>query len=275
MWQYVLAVLVVRVTLNALWGYCSVYLHLIALGPTQHYTFLWVDRFSKVVHFTSLEKLTTPTETAKLLTHHVFRLHGISAKIVSDQGSQLISQVWKTFCSALSAKVCVCSGFHLQITGQLERLNKELETSLRCVTFQNPSSWSSQLALLGHITLLPPLLLFFRPSKHFQGTSLHSSPPQKPTSPCQQCSNNYRGGDRCGPGPGRTSSRRSRETSIMPIAVSLPLPPNDLGQKVWLSAKDIPLMSLTRKLAPRFIGPYEIDSVINQSCHISIVIVTV
>lgn len=150
MWQHVLAVFVVRVTLNALWVCCNVYLHLIALGPTQHYTFLWVDRFSKAVHFTSLEKLTTATETAKLLTHHVFRLHGISTKIVSDQGSQLISQVWKTFCFALSAKVCVSSGFHLQITGQLERLNKELETALRCVTFQNPSSWSSQLTLLGY-----------------------------------------------------------------------------------------------------------------------------
>lgn len=150
MWQHVLAVFVVRLTLNALWGCCNVYLHLIALGPTQHYTFLWVDRFSKAVHFTSLEKLTTATETAKLLTHHVFRLHGISTKIVSDQGSQLISQVWKTFCFALSAKVCVSSGFHLQIPGQLERLNKELETPLRCVTFQNPSSWSSQLTLLGY-----------------------------------------------------------------------------------------------------------------------------
>lgn len=35
--------------------------------------------------------------------------------------------------------------------------------------------------------------------------------------------------------------------------------------KVWLTAKHFPLKSLTHKLAPRYIGPYEVDSVISAT----------
>lgn len=36
-----------------------------------------IDCFSKAAHFVALPKLPTALETARLLTQHVFRLHGI------------------------------------------------------------------------------------------------------------------------------------------------------------------------------------------------------
>ncbi|XP_078790756.1 uncharacterized protein LOC105356156 [Oryzias latipes] len=38
------------------------------------------------------------------------------------------------------------------------------------------------------------------------------------------------------------------------------------GQRVWLSSRNIPVQASSRKLAPRYIGPYEIDHIINPSC---------
>ena len=37
------------------------------------------------------------------------------------------------------------------------------------------------------------------------------------------------------------------------------------GQRVWLLAKDLPLPAVSRKLAPRYVGPYTILKIINPS----------
>ena len=45
----------------------------------------------------------------------------------------------------------------------------------------------------------------------------------------------------------------------------VPAPAYRPGQRVWLLAKDLPLPTVSRKLAPRYVGPHTIDHVINPS----------
>uniref|UniRef100_A0A8C7ZRW9 Gypsy retrotransposon integrase-like protein 1 n=1 Tax=Oryzias sinensis TaxID=183150 RepID=A0A8C7ZRW9_9TELE len=101
-----------------------------------------IDRFTKFVHFIPLSKLPSASETAEVLVQYVFRHHGIPSDIVSDRGPQFVSQVWKSFCSALGASVSLTSGYHPQSNGQSERANQELESSLRCLADRNSSDWS-------------------------------------------------------------------------------------------------------------------------------------
>uniref|UniRef100_A0AAX7UFC4 Integrase catalytic domain-containing protein n=1 Tax=Astatotilapia calliptera TaxID=8154 RepID=A0AAX7UFC4_ASTCA len=105
-----------------------------------------VDRFSKAAHFIALPQLPSALETARLLTQHVFRLHGIPRDIVSDRGPQFTSRVWREFCAELGDQVSLSSGFHPQTNGQTERANEVLEAMLRCVISSNQSTWSEQLA---------------------------------------------------------------------------------------------------------------------------------
>ena len=45
----------------------------------------------------------------------------------------------------------------------------------------------------------------------------------------------------------------------------LPAPVYRPSERVWLLAKDLPLPTVSRKLAPHYVGPYTIDKIINPS----------
>ncbi len=53
----------------------------------------------------------------------------------------------------------------------------------------------------------------------------------------------------------RTKAKTDRHRSKPPVYV--------VGQKVWLSTKNIPLRSVSNKLAPKFIGPFPVTKIIS------------
>ncbi|XP_052466557.1 uncharacterized protein LOC128022809 [Carassius gibelio] len=53
----------------------------------------------------------------------------------------------------------------------------------------------------------------------------------------------------------RTKAKADRHRSRPPVYV--------VGQKVWLSTKNIPLRSISNKLAPKFIGPFTVTKIIS------------
>ncbi len=223
-----------------------------------------VDRFSKACHLIPLPKIPTAGQTADLLMQHVFRIHGFPQDMVSDRGSQFTSRFWKSFGLLIGASISLSSGFHPQSNGQTERVNQEIEKTLRCLVSNNQTAWSSQLvwAEFAHNTLhhsslgmSPFECQFGFPPPLFSEQDPEVRVPAA-AQLVQRCRRAWR---RARVALLRATQQQQRHANRH-RRVGPSLRP---GQRVWLSTRDLPLHVESRKLAPRFIGPFKVIRRIN------------
>lgn len=223
-----------------------------------------IDRFSKAAHFVALTKLPTALETAQLLTQHVFRLHGIPLDIVSDRGPQFTARVWKMFCTELGVQVSLSSGFHPQTNGQTERANQELEAMLRCVVSSKQSSWSEQLAWAEYAhnssTSAATGVSPFEASLGYQPPLLSITEGEVAVPSVQHHMRRCR---RIWRATRAALLRTSAQNKRLADRRRVPTPAYRVGQQVWLSSRTITLRTESKKLAPRFLGSFSVQAVLN------------
>lgn len=106
-----------------------------------------VDRLTKYAHFISLLHPYTAQEVARAFLDTVYRLHGLPRGIVSDRDKVFTSQIWQDLFKLLGVKLQMSTVYHPQTDGQTERVNRCVETYLRCMTFQYPHRWHKWLSL--------------------------------------------------------------------------------------------------------------------------------
>jgi hypothetical protein len=107
---------------------------------------VFVDLFTKMVHFVPTTTNASAPNTAQLFFNNVFRLHGLPQVIISDRDSKFTSHFWKSLFNHLGTKLAMSTAFHPQTDGQTERANRTLEDMLRAFVNYQQNDWDQYLA---------------------------------------------------------------------------------------------------------------------------------
>jgi len=62
----------------------------------------------------------------KIYRDNIWKLHGVSRKILSDWGPQFVSKFIEEFTKVLGTKRQLSIAYHSQTDGQIERINQEI-----------------------------------------------------------------------------------------------------------------------------------------------------
>uniref|UniRef100_A0A8C5Q8Z1 Uncharacterized protein n=1 Tax=Leptobrachium leishanense TaxID=445787 RepID=A0A8C5Q8Z1_9ANUR len=223
-----------------------------------------VDRLSKMTHFIPTQGLPYAKSTADLFFHHVFRLHGTPETIISDRGPQFTSRFWKAFCTLLQISVCLSTAFHPHSNGQTERTNQTLEQYLRCYTSYLQDDWSDLLTS-AEFAYNSQTHASIKQSPFFINYGFHPSvlpnaPPKSPLPMVNDHIRNLQQGFILAKNTLLESQNTYKKYADLHHKAA---PAYQPSQKVWLSTKNLKLSCPTKKLGPKYIGPYPIISIVS------------
>ncbi len=109
---------------------------------------VFVDKFSKMVHYVPTVTAIDAPSLATLMINNVIKLHGIPIQIISDRDPRFTSSFWKSLWNQLGTKLKMSTAYHPQTDGLTERNNRTLEEALRNYTNYHQNNWDTLLPLL-------------------------------------------------------------------------------------------------------------------------------
>lgn len=108
---------------------------------------VFVDKLTKMVHLAKTTKTCSSTEVARLFVENVCRLHGPPRVVISDRDPRFTANFFKVVAQMLGMDHYMSTAFHPQTDGQTERVNRVVEDYLRCFVLPDQSDWDTHLAM--------------------------------------------------------------------------------------------------------------------------------
>lgn len=103
------------------------------------------DVFTKLVHLIPLSSAATATDVAQLYHDNIYRLHGLQSSIVSDRDPKFTGNFWKALHLKLGTKLRMSTAAHPETDGISENRVKTVSAALRCMVEDDSDAWASRL----------------------------------------------------------------------------------------------------------------------------------
>src|SRR5712671_1998107 len=194
---------------------------------------------------------------AQLYFDHVYRWFGLPKQIISDRDPRFTSHFGRALAAKLGVAQNLSTAFHPQTDGLSERKNQWIEQYLRLLTMAQQDDWDEWLTIASAVhndrvnsTLgMTPneALLGYRPSLY---PRISVDTPNEAVESRLDLLN----------------QKRAQATAAINKAAKTPHVIKEvfeLGDQVWLDAKNLVLPYQSNKLAPRRQGPFRIKRIIS------------
>ncbi|GJT31064.1 putative reverse transcriptase domain-containing protein [Tanacetum coccineum] len=111
---------------------------------------IWVivDRLTKSAHFLPMREDYKMERLARLYLNEIVARHGVPISIISDRDSRFTSRFWQSMQEALGTRLDMSTAYHPQTDGQSERTIQTLEDMLRACVLDFRGSWDVHLPLV-------------------------------------------------------------------------------------------------------------------------------
>ena len=203
--------------------------------------------------------------------HNIFRLYELPDSVTSDRGSQFIGAAWKQVCKKLGIKAQLSTAFHPETDGQTEKINGVMEQYLRAfVSYQQDDqpSWLLVAEFVGNNTVseATKVIPFFankdyHPRMGFEKLLATRVPQELKTDKfithMKELEQFLKTEMQFAQAKYETATNRH----------CILAPSYQVGNKVWLSTKNLQIKRLSQKLDMRWAGPFKVKQVINPYAY--------
>ena len=239
-----------------------------------------IDKLSKERHYVpcrASEEGTTAEATARILIQWVFRTHGLPTTITSDREPQFIATVWRSFCKQLGIRSKLSTAFHPETDGQTEHANQDIEKHLRIYCNYMQDDWIKYLSMtefadnnaVAAETRMTPFFVNkgFHPRMSFTSDQIYETAKERVQAAkasditgiiknvlelaqtnMKQAQNSMK----------RFADRHRKEVSYQ------------VGDRVFLSSRNIVTSRPSKKLEDKMLGPYTILRKVDESYELEL-----
>ncbi|GJS20326.1 putative reverse transcriptase domain-containing protein [Tanacetum coccineum] len=134
------------------WKWEKITMDLVTKLPrsSSGYDAIWVivDRLTKSAHFLPIREDYKTEKLARIYINEIVARHGVPVSIISDRDGRFASHLWQALQKALGTKLHMSTAYHPETDGQSERTIQTLEDMLRACVMDFGGSWDTHLPLV-------------------------------------------------------------------------------------------------------------------------------
>jgi len=215
---------------------------------------------------------------ATLFIQWIYRFGHTPESIVSDRGPQFISSFWQEFCRIIGVKIKLSTAYHKETDGQTEIMNRYIDQRLRPFVSYYQDNWSELIPLMDRVQMTLPhasigmapyqLKFGIEPRTSWDWKSPKLSTPAEKLNQADAltlATRMHKAWEIAKQNMERAQERMAKSVNQHRRKIDW-----KVGEKVYLSARNLKSDRPSRKLDDQWKGPYEILDQVGNSYRLKL-----